>query len=378
VKSTLQINNSFVMFKHIILLLFVGLPALYTNAQKAQNGIVEEPVLFSRGDATYAGVLSKPAGKKKLPLVILISGMGLQNLDWEFVKDKYKLAKMLSDSLNREGMAVLRYDDRGFGQSTGNKETVTGFADLAEDVYAAVVMLRKRADIGKIGLMGHSLGGILSMMAAARHLDIDFVITLAGSFQTGGEIMMEQARTLKRWRTSGTMTDADVVQNGETFVRNWVAYSGGQPNGSDTMKMILKDLLRYQIRTMSPEDSLENMQTYKDTATMLAKVYEEVLGYYTSPHQQSFAVYNPIEDFRRLTCPVLVLFGEKDKHVTVQSNLPKVAGTISEAGMGNVTIHIFQGTDHSFSAAGGVQTGKMTPALAARVACWIKTFEALP
>jgi pimeloyl-ACP methyl ester carboxylesterase len=226
--------------------------------------------------------------------------------------------------------------------------------------------------------MGHSLGGILSVMAAAKHRDIDFIITLAGSFQTGGEIMMEQARTLKRWRTSGTMTETEVVQNGETFVRNWVANSEGKPNGLDTMKMILKDLLRYQIQTMSPEDSLENMRTYKDTATMLTKVYEEVLGYYTSPHQQSFAVYNPVVDFKKVSCPVLVLFGEKDKHVTVQSNLPKVAGAISDAGMGNVTIHIFQGTDHSFSAAGGVKTGKMTPGLAARVACWMKTFESLP
>jgi dipeptidyl aminopeptidase/acylaminoacyl peptidase len=144
------------------------------------------------------------------------------------------------------------------------------------------------------------------------------------------------------------------------------------------MKKILKDLLRYQIQNMSPEDSLENMRTYKDTATMLTKVYEEVLGYYTSPHQQSFAVYNPVVDFKKVSCPVLVLFGEKDKHVTVQSNLPKVAGAISDAGMGNVTIHIFQGTDHSFSAAGGVKTGKMTPGLAARVACWMKTFESLP
>jgi alpha-beta hydrolase superfamily lysophospholipase len=153
------------------------------NAQKALNGLVEEPVQFSRGDATYAGILSKPAGKKKLPVVILISGMGLQNRDWEFVKDKYKLAKMLSDSLNREGMAVLRYDDRGLGQSTGSQETVTGFADLAEDVYAAVAMLRKRAILAKIGLMGHSLGGILSVLAAAKHRDIDFIITLAGSFK---------------------------------------------------------------------------------------------------------------------------------------------------------------------------------------------------
>jgi pimeloyl-ACP methyl ester carboxylesterase len=360
------------MFSKIILPVITAISCLQVNAQVTISPVQEEEFRFSRGSVSYSGTLTQPKGKAKPPAVILISGMGLQNRDWTFVKGKYSLAKMLSDSLTHEGFAVLRYDDRGFLQSTGTKETVTSFEDLAEDVYEAVTALRKRTNIGKIGLVGHSLGGILAVMVAARHTDIDFIITLAGSFQTGGEVMMEQARTLKRWKTSVTMTDDEVVQKGETFVRNWIAYSKGKAGGLDTMKSILRDLLRYQIKTMSVDDNLANMKIYKDTATMFAKEYQNVLEHYTSMHQQSFAVYDAAADLEKVICPVLVLFGQKDQHVTVRSNLPKVAAAISRGTMSNVAIYIIPGTDHSFSAAGGMNSGALSPQLLNRISCWLE------
>lgn len=128
-------------------------------------------------------------------MVILISGMGMQDRDWSFMGGKYKIAKNIADYLNQNGIAVYRYDDRGFGQSTGSPEMTTSFEELEEDIYRAVTTLKTRSDVGKVGLLGHSLGGILSIMAASNHPDIDFIITLSGSYQNGGEIKMEQART---------------------------------------------------------------------------------------------------------------------------------------------------------------------------------------
>jgi pimeloyl-ACP methyl ester carboxylesterase len=200
---------------------------------KAQESvaIIEEAVTFSGREAVYSGTLSRPAGTGPFSLVILVSGMGLQDRDWTFIKGKYQLAKMLSDSLNRQGIAVLRYDDRGHKQSTGSLETLTSFEDLAADVYAAVSAMKKRKDVSRVGLLGHSLGGILSIMAASAHSDIDFVITLAGSYQNGNDIMMEQAQTLKRWRTNANMSEAEVVANGQAFVRNWSTYANGGKEG---------------------------------------------------------------------------------------------------------------------------------------------------
>ena len=340
---------------------------------KAQESVavIEEAVTFSGSEAVYSGTLSRPAGKGPFPLVILVSGMGLQDRDWTFIKGKYQLAKMLSDSLNRQGIAVLRYDDRGHKQSTGSPETLTSFEDLAADVYAAVSAMKKRKDVSRVGLLGHSLGGILSILAASAHSDIDFVITLAGSYQNGNDIMMEQAQTLKRWRTNGNMSEAEVVSNGQAFVRNWTAYANGGKEGLDTVRKILKELITYQVRTMSEADMSKNLKIYKDSTEMMAKIYAEALEYYTSPHQLSFARYDPLSDFSKLACPVLVLFGERDQHVTVASNLPRVANKMASGALRDITVHIVPEADHAFSTRERMQQGYIVPGLGRFIGGWI-------
>lgn len=350
----------------LILLLCMGVKIV---AQDTAIRYREESVTFSSGDAVYSGTLSMPAGEGVYPLVILVSGMGPQTRDWKFGPN-YRMAAIIADYFNSRGIAVYRYDDRGTGKSTGTAETLTGFDVLAGDVYAAVENLRVRKDISKIGLCGHSLGGILSIMAASKHHDIDFVITLSGSFQTGGDIMMEQARTLKRWKTSGDMTDAEVIANGERFVRNWISYSGGGA-GLDTMKQILGDLVRYQIRKMSPEKLAENLKTFKDTNDLYEQSFREVVNYYTSPHQQSFATYNPVHDFPEITCPILVMFGEKDAHVVVSSNRPAVVEALKEAKTMDFTIRINPATDHGYTTKESYKQGRMGPGVLEFMAGWI-------
>ena len=297
--------------------------------------------------------------------------MGPQTRDWKFGAN-YKMAKIIADYLNSRNIAVYRYDDRGTAKSTGVAETLTSFDVLADDVYAAVAELRKRTDIGQIGLCGHSLGGILSVIAASKHEDIDFIITLSGSFQTGGDIMMEQAHTLKRWKTSGNMTEAEVIANGEKFVRNWVSYSNGGI-GLDTVKQILSDLIHYQISKMSPEKMAENLKTFKDTNDLFEQSYKDVCDYYTSPHQKSFATYNPVTDFPEITCPVLVMFGEKDAHVVVSSNKPAVVKALTDAKTADFTMRIIPGADHGYSTKELYKQGKMGPGVLDFLSDWIIT-----
>ncbi len=338
-------------------------------AQDTTQAFREESVSFTNGDAVYSGTLSMPAGEGVYPLVIMVSGMGPQTRDWKFGSN-YRMAKIIADYLNSNNIAVYRYDDRGNGQSTGIAETLTGFDVLAEDVYAAVATLRKRPGIGQVGLCGHSLGGILSVMAASKHTDIDFIITMSGSFRSGGDIMMEQARTLKRWKTSENMSEAEVIANGERFVTNWISYSNGGA-GLDTMRQILSDLVHYQIRKLSPEKMAENLKTFKDTNDLFEQSYKEVLDYYTSPHQKSFASYDPATDFPSITCPVLAMFGEKDAHVVVASNKPAVANALANARTMDFTMKIIPGTDHGYSTKELYKQGKMGPGVLEFLAGWI-------
>lgn len=341
-------------------------------AQENLPLIKEEEVSFTSGDAVYSGTLTLPAGGGIHPLVIMVSGMGPQDRDWSFASGKYKMAKIIADHLNKNGIAVYRYDDRGFGKSTGKEEGLMSFKDLATDLEKAVALFRSRSDIGKIGLCGHSLGGILSVMAAAENKDIDFIITLSGSFRNGAEILREQAQTLKRWRTSAEMTDEEVVANGIRFVNNLVSYSQNG-TGEDTIRQTLTDLITFQINRLTPEKMAENLKTYKDKDELFRKSFDEVFAFYTSPHQKSFVTYDAAEDFPKITCPVLVLFGEKDKNVVVASNKPPLVNGLINSQTTDFTMRIIPGADHGYSNSELYKKGEMVPGVLDCLTDWIRT-----
>jgi alpha/beta superfamily hydrolase len=153
--------------------------------KRPQNPLVPYPyyseeVRFPNdsGNVTLAGTLTLPSKSGKYPVVVLISGSGPQNRDEEILDHKPFL--VLADHLTRNGIGVLRYDDRGVGQSTGKFETATSL-DFSYDAESAVQYLKTRKDIDttEIGLMGHSEGGLVAPMVAARSRDIAFMVLLA-------------------------------------------------------------------------------------------------------------------------------------------------------------------------------------------------------
>ncbi len=146
------------------------------------------------GEVTIAGTLSIPKNAKNFPTAILISGSGPQNRDEEFMTHKPFL--VLADHLTRNGIAVLRYDDRGFGASTGDHELATS-ADFATDVKAAISYLKSRKDIDptQIGLIGHSEGGLIAPLVAAD-VPVNFMVLLAGPGVTGEQISLQQIELL--------------------------------------------------------------------------------------------------------------------------------------------------------------------------------------
>ena len=152
-----------------------------------------EQVTFRNEDAgvTLAGTLTRPKGEGPFPAVLLITGSGAQDRDETLLGHKPFL--VLADSLTRRGFAVLRVDDRGVGGSTGSLETVTS-ADLVGDALAGVAFLkgRPRIDPTRIGLAGHSEGGMIAPMAAGRDGSVAFLVLLAGTGVTGEKILLDQ------------------------------------------------------------------------------------------------------------------------------------------------------------------------------------------
>lgn len=158
----------------------------------------EEEVVFENTEAgiQLSGTFTKPNEKGKYPVVILISGSGRHDRDGSMMTHRPFL--VLSDYLTRKGIAVLRYDDRGFGKSTGDFSKATT-ADFAQDVLSAVRYLKSRADIEtkKIGLIGHSEGGIIAPLVANQTSDISFIVTLAATGIPGSEVAVMQSKSLR-------------------------------------------------------------------------------------------------------------------------------------------------------------------------------------
>ena len=354
------------------LLTFVLLLAFGANvfSQDAESTVKEEELTFESNEAVYSGTLSMPAKKDAYPAVILLSGTGPQDRDWSFNRGTYKMAKMIAEHLNKNGIAVYRFDDRGTGKSTGTPESETSFSDLAEDIVVAVETLRKRDDIKQVGLLGHSLGGILSVIVASEYNNVDFIISLAGSFRKGEDILREQARTMKLWRTAESQTDEEVIANGDRFADNLVKYfQTGE--GLDSVKSILDDLIKFQISNL-PESILEeNLKHYKDTDEFHRKSVEGALKYYTSPHKKSYITYDASDDFPQVVCPACVIFGAADKHVTVESNKPPLIRALSGAKTKDFTLKIVDAADHGFSTSELVQKGEMLPEALNFISNWI-------
>ena len=160
----------------------------------------EEDVVFKNTDAQIklAGTLTLPNQNGKFPVVILISGSGPQDRDESFMGHKPFL--VLSDYLTKQGIGVLRFDDRGHGKSTGDFGNATT-EDFAKDVLSAIAYLKTRndVDVKHIGLIGHSEGGIIAPLAANNSKDVSFMVLLASTGISGAELSVMQSKTLRQF-----------------------------------------------------------------------------------------------------------------------------------------------------------------------------------
>lgn len=292
----------------------------------------EEQVTFlnKKHDVKLAGTLTSPEGEGPFPAVVLISGSGPQNRDEELLGHRPFL--VLADYLTRRGIAVLRFDDRGTGKSTGEFSAATS-EDFAEDVWAGVQFLQSRpeCDTARIGLVGHSEGGLIAPMLATRRRGIAFIVLIAGSGVPGDEIIQAQQESIQR------------------------AY------GVDEARIEVSRKLNEQIAKVVKEEKDDELARSKSlaiisewpeperagqTAESMKEDLESQLNVLLSPWFRYFLAYDPRPALRAVDCPVLAVFGEKDCQVAPKQNLHAVETALKQGGNEDFQVTELAGLNH--------------------------------
>lgn len=300
----------------------------------------QEEVTFDNGDFTLAGTLTLPEGDGPFPALVLISGSGQQNRDEELsIVPGYKPFREIADHLTRQGIAVLRYDDRGVGESGGDPSEATS-ADFADDAEAAFAYLQGRPELdGKqIGILGHSEGGIIEAMIGARNPNVAFLISMAGTAVSGYDTIIKQVERLAL-ASGASAEDAAAAASQQRALMELVVAQDW-----DGLEAAMNEMASAQIAAL-PDDqkaALGDLDVYvqQQVAVQLAALQ--------SPWYQFFLAYDPSEDWAKITVPVLGLFGGNDAQVDADQNAAALETALEKADNQDVTITVLPTANHLF------------------------------
>jgi pimeloyl-ACP methyl ester carboxylesterase len=331
-----------------------------------------EEVAFPGGseEVELAGTLTLPTRPGPHPAVVLLSGSGAQDRD----EGTQPLAvikpfALLADALTKAGLAVLRYDDRGAGQSTGEYLTST-VQEHAADGAAALAYLRSRDDIdpSRIGVLGHSEGGLHAAMLAAEDPDIAFVLALATPAVDGVSLVVAQSESIIR--ASGASED-EVVAAIEFAREVMPVVRDGDP--ADT-EAAMRDVVG---RTWDEQPEEIRAQLGDRAAAIEARVAPQ-LPVLTSAWYRSLMDYDPTSDWASVHVPVLAVFGGKDVQVLAEQNEPALRAALERGGNEDVETVLLPDANHLFQASetGALQEysslgTEFTPELLPTIVAWL-------
>ncbi len=295
-----------------------------------------EEVTFknSKANISLAGTLTLPKKEGSFAAVILISGSGPQNRNEELLGHKPFL--VLADHLTKKGIAVLRFDDRGTSESTGDFQTATS-ADFATDVESAIAFLKTRKEINKkeIGLIGHSEGGIIAPMVASESKDVSYIVLLAGTGIQGDQLLLLQQELISRANgVSETEIKKSIQINKKLF--EMVVES------NDNQK--LKTDLTNEMNQLLKKDTSTTITNGMSKDEFISMQINQIL----SPWMQYFIKYNPAPTLERVKCPVLALNGEKDLQVPAKENLKAIEIALEKGGNKKVSTKELPNLNHLF------------------------------
>lgn len=332
-------NGTFFMFKgeRKIDTTEIKDPYLIENASYKQ-----EAVTFTNGDITFAGTLTIPDAQGEHPAMVMITGSGPQNRDEEIMG--LKPFRIIADYLTRNGIAVLRYDDRNVGGSTGKSVGESTTDEFAGDVNEAVKYLKTRADINprQVGLWGHSEGGIIAPIVASKYNSVSFIVLMAGTGVKGIDVLKEQSKLIMKANKS---TDDEI--NGYMLMLDKVYEASTTGNGWSDIKEGFRQSMEenYDRMTTKEKKSIPDKDAYVKSMT------ESTLKQFKSPWMEYFMSYDPSIALTKVTCPVLMLFGEKDLQVPPKQNEKPMTDALKEGGNKDYTVKKFPAANHLFQSA---------------------------
>lgn len=313
--------------------------------------------------ATLAGTITLPAGTGKFPIVILISGSGPQDRDEALFG--HKPFFLIADYLTRKGIAVLRYDDRGTAASTGDFSKANTL-DLASDVSAAMDFLKSRPeiDVKKIGLCGHSEGGLIAPLLASERKDVDFIVLLAGPGMRGCDLLILQQRLVSK---SQGLSDEDVIKIGNFNKGAFDIIVNGDLGEKTRAKLIEYFQKRIVDLPKAIRGSVSDEQLINQTVSQLF-----------TPWMTFFLKYDPIPSLTKVKCPVFALNGTKDLQVPAKENLTAIKSALDKGKNKKVLIreypdlnHLFQNSTTGAPSEYGKIEETMSPQVLEDISAWI-------
>lgn len=292
----------------------------------------EEEVTFENKEAEVklAGTLTLPRSKSSSPAVLLITGSGPQDRD--YILGYHRLFLVLADYLTRQGVAVLRVDDRGVGESTGDFSVVTT-GDLADDVLAGIEYLKSREEIdsGHIGLIGHSEGGAIAPMVAAGSSNVAFIVMMAGPGLNGYDNL--------------------VLQD----------YAESKAKGAteEELALILELTKRFYAIPLQEKDNTVAEEKIKEFHEGMSEEEKQAFGWLkdgwslqphnaVSPWMRYYLSFDPAPFLKKQKCPVLAINGEKDVQVPPKENLKAIEEALKAGGNSNYMIKELPALNHMF------------------------------
>jgi len=300
----------------------------------------EEPYPYVSRDVSFvnpesgnklAGTFTLPSEEGVYPAVVLVSGSGGQDRNEELMNHKPFL--VLSDYLTRAGIAVLRYDDRGIGESEGDFLTATTY-DLMSDALSAVNWLREQPQVVKTGIAGHSEGGIIAPMAAMMDPAIDFIVLLAGTGIPGDQLLMRQGELVMR--AMGT-PEEEITR---TLAFNRKVYDLILSTTDETE-------IRAQLDLLVEAAMADSLTNFAPGYTM-EEIQESMASQLISPWMINFIRLDPRVFLREIKTPVLALNGSRDLQVPALENLGGITSALLEAGNDSFKVIEYYGLNHLF------------------------------
>lgn len=301
-----------------------------------------EDVIYHNKEKTiqYGATITTPHGPGPFPAVILITGSGQQNRDEEMLG--HKPFAVIADHLTKNGFVVLRADDRGMGQTTGDPSTATTL-DFSDDINTGIEYLkgRKEVNVKRIALLGHSEGGMIAQILGSKRKDIAAIVMLGAPGKSGAEVLTEQNREI-------FMLSGMSKEYADSYIELYASMLERSKNqsGKDSVRARVTAVVENWLKKTPANIAMATTGiSGEDSKGEFINNFTEVLAL---PWFQYFIGFQPDQYIVDITCPVLALNGSRDIQVLSRSNLSAIEAALKKSRSPGYLIKEYEGLNHLF------------------------------